>query len=173
MPPEAGPEASPARMRPALLLALAILAADQASKAWLIDWLAGRGGFVEVTGFFNLVMVWNRGISFGMLQSGETGRWVLAAFAALVCVGLVYWLRRGHPRMTALGIGAVLGGAVGNIVDRVVHGAVADFFDVHVLGYHWPAFNVADSAITLGVVAILIDGLRGPPSAAAAPSSRD
>lgn len=155
------PEPASSVTRRALLLALAVLLVDQASKAWLIAWLQGIGGYREVTGFFNLVMVWNRGISFGLFQSGDTGRYVLAGFAVAVSIGLLVWLRRGQPPLTALGIGAVLGGAIGNVVDRLFRGAVADFFDFHIFGYHWPAFNVADSAITLGVVAILVDGLRG------------
>lgn len=150
-------------MTRAWLLALAVLLADQASKTWLIGWLAEQGGFVKLTGFFNLVMVWNRGVSFGLLQSGDSGRFVLAGFAVLVTIGLAVWLHRGQSALTSYGIGAVIGGAIGNVVDRLLpsRGAVADFFDVHLFGYHWPAFNIADSAITLGVAAILIDGLRG------------
>lgn len=162
------PERSKSTLRRAYLLALAVLVADQASKAWLIGWMESLGGYLQVTGFFNLVMVWNRGISFGLFQSGETGRYVLAGFAIVVSIGLLVWLRRGQPPLTALGIGAVLGGAIGNVLDRLGRGAVADFFDFHVFGYHWPAFNVADAAITLGVFAILLDGFRGGAQAARA-----
>lgn len=156
-------EKSKSIIQRALLLGLCVLAADQISKYVLIQWLAENGNYQQITGFFNLVMVWNRGVSFGMLQSGETGRYVLAAFAIAVSAGLFVWLWRGQPLLTSLGIGAVLGGAMGNVVDRLMPSrtAVADFFDFHLFGYHWPAFNIADSAITLGVVAILLDGLRG------------
>ncbi len=147
-------------MRLALILAAVILILDQVSKAWLIGWLEGQGGWLEVTGFFNLVMVWNRGISFGMLQSGETGRWLLVGFSSLVCLGLGFWLWRQSRTLPTLALGAVIGGALGNIIDRVLRGAVADFFDFHLMGYHWPAFNLADSAITIGVVVLLYDSFR-------------
>ncbi|MDA1099732.1 MAG: signal peptidase II [Proteobacteria bacterium] len=147
-------------MRLGLTLAAAVVILDQTSKAWLIGWLAGQGGWLPVTSFFNLVMVWNRGISFGMLQSGETGRWLLAFFSILVCLGLGIWLRRQTHRLPILALGAVIGGAAGNIIDRIWRGAVADFFDFHLLGYHWPAFNVADSAITIGVTMLLYDSFR-------------
>lgn len=156
-------ERSKSTIQRALALALGVLAADQISKYLLIQWLAENGYYQQITGFFNLVMVWNRGVSFGMLQSGETGRYLLAALAIAIIIGLSVWLWRGQPLLTSLGIGAVLGGAVGNVVDRLMptRKAVADFFDFHVFGYHWPAFNIADAAITLGVIAIVLDGLRG------------
>jgi len=148
-------------LRPGLATAAAVIAADQLSKFWLIGWLAGQGGRVELTPFFNLVMVWNRGISFGLFQGGETGRWLLSALAVAISVALLVWLARVRRRLLAYGIGAVLGGAIGNVIDRVSpRGAVADFFDLHLMGYHWPAFNIADAAITTGVALILLDALR-------------
>lgn len=147
-------------MRLGLALAAGVIILDQVSKAWLIGWLVSQGGGQQISDFFNLVMVWNRGISFGMLQSGETGRWLLVIFSALVCLGLGVWLRRQTHRLPTLALGAVIGGAVGNIIDRVWRGAVADFFDFHLLGYHWPAFNVADSAIVIGVAMLLYDSFR-------------
>ncbi|MEX2650574.1 MAG: signal peptidase II [Alphaproteobacteria bacterium] len=150
-------------MRLGLVVAFAVLVLDQASKALLIGWLAARGDApVELTGFLRLVMVWNRGVSFGLFnapESAELQRWVLAAVALAVAGALVVWLRRVKQRWLALSLGAIVGGALGNAIDRIARGAVADFFDVHVAGWHWPAFNVADSAITLGVVALLADGL--------------
>ncbi len=157
-------------MRPGLALAAAIVILDQASKVWLIGWLEGQDGWLAVTGFFNLVMVWNRGISFGMLQSGEAGRWLLVLFSILICLGLGVWMRRQTHRMPILALGAVIGGAAGNIIDRVWRGAVADFFDFHLMGYHWPAFNVADSAITIGVAMLLYDSFRpGAPAGGPGP----
>jgi signal peptidase II len=148
-----------------LVLAVAIFAADQASKSWLLDYLAvegplGRGRFVELTGFFNLVVVWNRGVSFGMFAGDlDTARWVLAGIAVLVSAVLAVWLFRTRDGLVAIGLGCVIGGALGNVVDRVRYGAVFDFLDFHAFGYHWPAFNVADSGIFVGVAALLIDGL--------------
>lgn len=142
-------------------VAALVLATDRISKAWLIDLVQAAGGYIEVTGFFNLVMVWNRGISFGLLPSEGTGRWLLIAVTAAIVVALVAWLARATERWLALSLGLVIGGATGNIFDRVYYGAVADFFDVHAFGYHWPAFNVADSAIVVGVGMLALDAVFG------------
>ena len=144
----------------ASLLAIAVLTLDQFSKFWLLSYLTEQGGWKYITNFFNLVIVWNRGISFGMFQSGETGRWLLVGFSSLVCFGLSIWLLRQNRSWPVYALSFVIGGAVGNIADRVIRGAVADFFDFHILGYHWPAFNIADSAITIGVVMLLYDSFR-------------
>lgn len=142
-------------------VAALVLVVDQLSKLWLIDLVRAAGGHIEVTGFFNLVMVWNRGISFGLLPSEGAGRWLLIAVTAGIVVALLVWLARVKERWLALSLGLVIGGASGNIIDRVVYGAVADFFDVHAFGYHWPAFNVADSAIVVGVGMLALDALTG------------
>ena len=141
-----------------------MLVADQASKAWLIDLLAAGGNRgIEVTGFFNLVMVWNRGISFGLFNTGaEATRWILIVLALAIAAGLVVWLRRLQGRLPVYAVGLVIGGALGNAFDRIHRGAVADFFDVHVAGYSWPAFNIADSAITVGVLLLLVDAFLTP-----------
>ena len=168
-PPRAGAMA-PTRRKPVwagFTLAGVVVALDQVSKAWLLAWLEEQGAWQQVTGFFNLVMVWNRGISFGMFQSGETGRWLLVLFSTLVCLGMAIWLWRQNKFWPGLALGAVIGGALGNIIDRIWRGAVADFFDFHMFGYHWPAFNVADSAITIGVAMLLYDSFRKPADGAA------
>ncbi len=149
--------------RRGLLLAFAVLAADQASKAWLIALMAEAGGPIPLSGFFNLVMVWNRGVSFGMFGAGELGPWPLVALSLAIAVGLAVWLRRSEGAWLAAALGAVIGGALGNVVDRVRLGAVADFFDFHLAGYHWPAFNIADMAIVGGVGVMLLDALRRRP----------
>lgn len=116
--------------------------------------------YIEVTPFFNLLLVFNRGISFGLLSSDSPwGQPLLIVLALVISIFLVLWLRKAENRVVAGGIGLVLGGALGNVVDRVVHQGVVDFLDFHLFGYHWPAFNVADSAITVGVVFLLYDGL--------------
>ena len=142
------------------VMALVGLGLDQLSKYWLLIWLADQGGRIKLTGFFNLVTVWNRGISFGMFQSGEIGRWLLVSFSSLVCLGLGIWLWRQTRTWPVFALTMVIGGALGNIIDRILRGAVADFFDFHVMGYHWPAFNLADSAITIGVAMLLYDSFR-------------
>ena len=150
-------------MTPPLRLGLAIAAGtavvDQLSKIWLIGMLSDPPVVIEALPFVNLVMVWNEGVSFGFLGGGTAPPWLLAGVAALVSAGLIYWLARVNERFVAGGIGLIVGGAAGNIVDRLWHGAVADFFDFHAMGYHWPAFNIADTAITVGVAVLIIDSL--------------
>lgn len=147
-------------LRLGLLVALAVIVLDQITKALVLGSLEEA---VRVTPFFNLVLVWNRGVSFGMLDSGGTGTpWLLSGLALAVVIGLVLWLRRTDTRLVAIGLGLVIGGALGNVIDRVRFGAVVDFLDFHLAGFHWPAFNVADSAICIGAAVLLVDGLRAP-----------
>ncbi len=146
-------------LRPGLAVAAAVAAADQLVKWWLLGVIAEAPEGVTVTSFFNLVMVWNRGVSFGLFGGGALPPWLLAASAIAIAVGLTVWLARIKERWLGAAVGAVIGGAVGNVIDRVRYGAVADFFDIHLGAYHWPAFNIADAAITLGVGFLFIDAL--------------
>jgi signal peptidase II len=147
-----------------LLVAALVLAADQATKWWALSALGPpAGGAVEVTPFFNLVLVWNRGVSFGMLGGlAEYGPWLLSGIALAIVVFLLTWLRRASDPLVAGALGLVIGGALGNVVDRVRFGAVVDFLDFHYAGWHWPAFNVADSAICVGAGLLLLSGLFAP-----------
>ncbi len=146
-----------------VLVALAIIAVDQAVKLWLIfvfDMPAK--GVVEITGFFNLVMVWNRGVGMGLFQmEAETGRFLLIGFSILMSIGLTIWYGRleGAQPLIRWALPLAVGGAIGNVIDRFHFGAVADFFDFHAFGWHFWAFNVADSAIVIGMCLILVDGL--------------
>jgi signal peptidase II len=162
-------------LRLGLAVAAIVFVVDRISKALLLDVMREHGPVVELTPFFNLVMVWNRGVSFGMFQSGETGRWLLSALAIAIVAGLVVWLRRAEVWWLGAGLGGIIGGALGNVFDRLWYdeGAVADFFDFHVAGWHWPAFNVADAAIVVGVALLLLDGLlaRGREGEAGAKAS--
>lgn len=144
-----------------LTIAALVLLADQASKIALLERFGLRERSpVEVTPFFNLVAVWNYGISFGMLaRDSNANRLFLIAIAGVILLMLYVWLRRAGRKRTALAIGMVMGGAVGNIIDRFRLGAVFDFLDVHAYGYHWPAFNVADSAICIGVLLLCLESL--------------
>ena len=143
-----------------LMLAGMTIVADQASK-WLLQGMLLERGTVEVIpGFFNLVMVWNTGISFGMLGgAGVLPPWVLSAIAVAICIALFFWLRAARSRWTAAAIGLVIGGAIGNVVDRARWGAVFDFADFYIGRWHWPAFNVADAAIVIGVLMLLGESL--------------
>lgn len=154
------------RLLPGSCAALAVLVLDQAVKAWLLDLLVVLGGHARVTGYFNLVMVWNTGVSFGLLQAGQEARWLFILLSLGIVVGLIVWLARAETRALALALGLVIGGALGNVIDRLRFGAVADFFDFHYASYHWPAFNIADAAIVLGVAVIFLQSLLGPRSLA-------
>lgn len=144
------------------LLALLVILADQVTKQWALATLFQDGRPVEVTPFFNLVAVWNRGVSFGLLASNDPMTpYYLSAFAILVVIGLGVWLARATTPLLRISLALVIGGAIGNVIDRLLYGAVVDFIDWHVAGYHWPAFNLADSAISVGVVFLLFDSFLG------------
>ncbi len=148
------------RVRLALWLAVAVVPIDQFTKALLQDILLRAGHIEVVPNYFDLVMVWNRGVSFGMLGGSQAlPPWVLSMVALAICVGLYVWLRRAETLMSSLAIGLVIGGAIGNVIDRARWGAVFDFADFHVGRWHWPAFNVADAAIVIGVVVLLAESL--------------
>jgi len=140
-------------------VAAAVLLADQLHKWWMLNIVGiGQADRIEVTAFFNLVYVSNKGISFGMLQQDGNGQLLLAGFAFIVAVALMIWLTRaGDSLIMAIAVGLIVGGAIGNAIDRLHLGGVADFFDLHVAGYHWPAFNIADMAIVAGVAGLLYD----------------
>jgi signal peptidase II len=150
-------------VRLGLTVALVLLGLDQLTKwaaLYLLD-LAARP--IAVTPFFNLVMVWNRGVSFGMLDRlGAVAPWLLSGLALAVVIGLLFWLRRSENAMMAIGLGLVIGGALGNVIDRLRYGAVVDFLDFHLADWHWPAFNLADAGICVGAGLIVIDGLLAP-----------
>ena len=144
----------------ALGLAVLVLLLDQLSKWLILEVVMQPPRQIELLPFFNLVLTYNRGISFGLLGGGSPWQpWLLSGLALAIVVGLLIWLRRQESLAGALAIGLVIGGALGNVVDRLHIGAVVDFLDLHAAGWHWPAFNLADSAITIGVVLLLLDGL--------------
>jgi len=149
-----------------LALAALIAALDQLSK-FAITRILTTGVTIEIAPFFNLVLVRNRGAAFSLLSNAAGWqREFFIAIALIASVWVVYLLRR-YPRQTlfCFALSLILGGAIGNVIDRVLFGAVIDFLDFHVAGYHWPAFNVADSAITCGAVLLIWDGLRPGKSA--------
>jgi len=154
-----------------LLAAIAIVA-DQVSKYFVLDYFRNGAGQMElaksVTPFFDLVLVWNRGVSFGMFnQHGAVHEntvmpYVLIALAVVLVAFVTHWLLRAETRAEAIAFGLIIGGAIGNVIDRIRLGAVVDFLDFHLGGWHYPSFNVADSAIVVGAGIILfLWGLRG------------
>lgn len=161
-------------------LAIDVIVLDQLSK-WLIleyilkeqvqpnglrvglwDWIINApprlpSASVEVTPFFNLTMVWNEGVSFGLFHG--SGIWLLSGLALLITALFSVWLCRATGWLQAVALSFVIGGAVGNVIDRFRFGAVADFFDFHVMGWHYPAFNIADCGIVVGIAMLVIDGI--------------
>lgn len=141
-----------------LALAAAVIAADQLTKLAVLS-LFQLGEGVVVTSFFNLVLVYNRGAAFSFLAGADGWqRWFFTILATAVSAWIIVMLRR-HPAQTRLNaaLTLIMGGALGNVIDRLLYGAVVDFLDFHVSGWHWPAFNVADSAITVGAILLVWD----------------
>lgn len=150
-------------LRLGLILAVLVAVADQVSKWWILTRVMTPPRLIEITSFFNLGLGWNRGISFGMFGGGMMPPWGLALLSAVIVIGLGIWMWRAEQRVIVIGIGMIIGGAVGNVVDRLQYGAVADFLDFHVMGYHWPTFNVADIAISVGAAVLVLDSLFASP----------
>ena len=146
-----------------LLLAAIIVVMDQFTKALVLAFLEPYQA-VEWAPFLSCVLVFNTGISFGLF-AGETAllRWVLIGLALAVSVLLTSWLYKEKRLRVASALGLILGGAIGNVVDRIFRHAVVDFLDLHIGGWHWPAFNLADSAITVGVILYVFTSLRDQP----------
>ncbi len=149
-----------------LPIAILLLLADQATKWWILEVVRlPEVRRIEVLPFLNLTMVWNRGVTFGLLAGDAWWHpYVLAAIACGVAAALAVWMARAENRLVAAALGLVLGGAIGNVIDRVRFGAVVDFVDLHAFGWHWYVFNVADSAIVIGVCLLLADALLRPRS---------
>ena len=157
--------------RTGLIAAVAALVLDQASKLWLLNvFELGPRGTVRITPFFDLVLAWNTGISYGWFQdTGPVGQTVLLAFKALAIIVLGVWMARSGTRLAVIGLGLIIGGAIGNTIDRLAYGVVVDFalFHAEIGGktYNWYVFNLADVAIVAGVAALLYDSFVIPDAA--------
>jgi signal peptidase II len=160
-------------LRPGVIAAIAVLALDQASKLWLLFVFdIGHRGAVSVTPFFDLVLAWNPGISFGWLQNdGPAGQIALMIVKAVAVIVLAIWMARSRTLLATMALGLIIGGATGNAIDRIAYGAVVDFALFHVQfggnAYNWYVFNLADVAIVAGVAALLYDSFLGVPAAKA------
>ena len=148
-----------------LFVAVLAIGLDQVTKWWILASVMDPPRIINVTPFFNVVLVWNRGISFGMFSNESmAGVWILS-FLALIIVGFLFnWLRKADSKRVAISLGLIIGGALGNVIDRAVHSAVLDFLDFYIGSVRWPAFNAADSFITVGAILLIVDSLfsRGP-----------
>ena len=149
--------ASPSLFRFAILLIALVIVGDQFTKWLIMTEVMQPPRVIPILPFLNIVMAWNTGVSFSMLA--DSGPMLLAGLAILVSLGLLFMLTREPYRLPAYGYSLVIGGALGNVIDRFRYGAVFDFIDFYVGDWHFPAFNMADSAITIGVALLLFDGL--------------
>ena len=149
---------SASMLRLGLSIAVAWFLIDQVSKWWILNSVMRPPRVIPMTEFFNLVLGHNTGVSFGLF--GDTSPWLLMAFALAMVIGLVIWLKRAENRLTAIALGLIIGGALGNALDRLRHGAVTDFLDFYVATYHWPAFNLADVGIVSGSGLLLFESIR-------------
>lgn len=161
----AGTVAERSYLRFGAWIAVATFVIDQLNKIYLVEiYDLPSKGQVTVAPFLDLIMVWNRGVSYGLFASDSPAQqWALAGFATLVSLGLIYWLTKIATRPGAIGLGLLIGGALGNALDRVRYGAVADFYALHAFGYSWYVFNIADAAIVAGVAFLLYDTLFDGP----------
>jgi signal peptidase II len=144
-----------------LSLALLAFAADQAFKWWMLHEVGiAASQPIAVTPFFSLVLAWNRGVSYGWFaQSDGIGQFILIALSLLASAGLWVWLTRTLSPLTAASLGLIIGGALGNALDRIIYGAVADFFLFHAFGFSWYIFNIADIAIVAGVFLLIYESV--------------
>jgi signal peptidase II len=147
-----------------LIIAALTTLIDQAQKLYCLKILGMvEGQRIPVTSFFDIWMVWNRGISYGLFQQNtDLGRWGLVAFKIIASIALLIWLWKVTNKLAALALGFIIGGAVGNAIDRASYGAVADFFHLHYGGISWYVFNIADCAIVVGVMVLLYEAWVTP-----------
>lgn len=144
-----------------LILVVLLMAVDQLSKWWILEGLdLPSRRSVPLLPFLSLTMVWNTGISMGLSLGDALGKWGIIIMTAGVSLWLTLWLARTQRQLEAFALSLIISGALGNLIDRFVHGAVVDFIHLHAFGYNFYVFNIADSAITIGVAILLIDSLR-------------
>lgn len=144
-----------------ILIAIIVAVLDLWTKDFIFGFLSRLSNDnpeYVITSFFSLVKVWNKGVSFGMLNNLDYGKYIILAVNFSILFVLFIWLYRNKITYVSVAIGLIIGGALGNIIDRIFHHAVADFLDFHIGTYHWPAFNLADSAVFVGVVLLLLEG---------------
>ena len=140
-----------------LIVAVVVIIADQLSKYYILHHFLGLNSYIQFGDYFNVVRAWNTGVSFSMFNDyGNIGAYVLSGIAIAVVVALFVWLRGEKDKAIQTALGMIMGGAIGNVIDRLRLGAVFDFLDFHIGENHWPAFNVADSFICIGAGLIIL-----------------
>lgn len=150
-------------MRLTLAIAAPVILLDQLSKWLIVQLVMQPPRVIELAPVFNLVLTYNSGVSFGILGGAAAWKpWLLSGVALVIVIVLLLWLRRQTRKVILAGGGLVVGGALGNVVDRLHSAAVIDFLDFHLSDWHWPAFNLADGAISVGVALLIFDGLFPP-----------
>lgn len=143
-----------------LSIALVVVLLDQLSKYFMLHEVLGENVYIEVTPFFNWVRAWNTGVSFSMFNNyGNLGTILLSVVAGAIIAALLVWLKGEKNRLTQAALGMIIGGAIGNVIDRIRLGAVFDFLDFHIMDNHWPAFNLADSFICIGAVILIAQSI--------------
>ncbi len=142
-----------------ILLAFVVCVLDQLHKYYMIEVFDIANNQFVVTPFFDMVMVWNYGISFGLFQNPGDGKYAFVLISTIICIILLVWLKKNDSKFLMWALGSIIGGAVGNAIDRLNYGAVADFFSFHIGQYYWPAFNIADIAVFIGATMIVIHSL--------------
>ena len=152
--------AMPSHVWNGLGISALVMVLDQLSKWVIVSLVMTPPIQIELTSFFNLVLTYNRGVSFGMFSNGtDTGKWLLIGVALVILSFLFRWLFQSNRLFIVIALGLIIGGAIGNVIDRVLVGAVVDFLDFHAFGYHWPAFNVADTAIFIGAIGLVFESI--------------
>lgn len=141
-----------------LIIVIAVFIIDQITKWWIVTNVMNPPRLIPVFPSFNLVMGWNRGVSFGIFDSASPpNQWLLIGLALIIVAILLIWLKRASSHLISVALGMIIGGALGNVMDRIHYGAVADFLDFYIGDFHWPAFNVADIGITIGVIILVLE----------------
>ena len=155
-----------------IIVSIVVILVDQTIKSWVLSLvfkfpatpdITKAYHINSITSFFNLVLGFNRGVSFGMFNTeSEFGRWILSSISLAITTVLIVWMWRTDKKFIAIALALIIGGALGNVIDRLSIGAVVDFLDFHYAEVHWPAFNIADAAITCGAVSLIWDSLFEP-----------
>ncbi len=141
-------------------IALMAVVLDQLSKYFVLNEVLGEQIMIEITPFFNLVRAWNTGVSFSLFNDyGNLGTVLLSVVAGVIIIALLVWLKDEQNRLSQAALGMIIGGAIGNVIDRVRLGAVFDFLDFYIMDFHWPAFNVADSFICVGAAILIVQSI--------------